>query len=147
MDTLVENAIWLHRGDGQVLKFVECAGGLYAHDRTNSSHKIATHIINIQTVESLKAQYTCRQVERANKVHDLIRRLAYLLQAQVEKLISNNFFRQNDLLVDDLSRANTIYSPMVVVLKGKGPNCCSLIFLPTRLCNPILLSNWPVKPP
>ena len=42
------------------------------------------------------------------------------MQAQVEKLISNNFFRQNDLLVDDFRHANTIYSPMVEVLKGKG---------------------------
>ena len=33
MDTSVENAIWLHHDDGQILKFVECAGGLYAHAR------------------------------------------------------------------------------------------------------------------
>ena len=72
MDTLVENAIWLHRGDGQVLKFVECAGGFYAHDRTNASHKITAHIVNTQTVETLKAQYTRCQVERANKAHNLI---------------------------------------------------------------------------
>ena len=85
MDILVENAIWLHRGDRQVLKFVECAGGLYAHDRTNSSRKITTHIVNTQTVESLKAHYTRRQVERDDKARDLIWRLAYPSQAQVEK--------------------------------------------------------------
>ena len=62
----VRNAIWLHRGEGQVLKFVECAGGLYAHDRTNSSHSITAHIVNTQTVETLKAQYSRRQVERAD---------------------------------------------------------------------------------
>ena len=72
MDTSVENAIWLHRGDGHVLKFVECAGGLYAHDRTNSSHRITAHIVHTQTVASLKAQYTRRQVERADKAHNLI---------------------------------------------------------------------------
>ena len=120
MDTLVEKAVWLHRGDGQVLKFVECAGGLYAYDRTNSSHKITTHIVNTQTVEFLKAQYTRRQVQRADKACDLIWRLAYPSQAQVEKLISNNFFHQNDLLVNDFRQANTIYGPMVEVLKGKG---------------------------
>ena len=62
MDTLVENAIWLHRDDGQILKFVECAGGLYAHDRTNPNHKITTHIVNTQTVESRKSIYTRRQI-------------------------------------------------------------------------------------
>ena len=62
MDTSLENAIWLHRDDGQILKFVECAGGLYAHDRTNSSHKVTTHIVNTQTVESRKSKYTRRQV-------------------------------------------------------------------------------------
>ena len=38
---------------------------------------------------------------------------------QVKKLISNNFFRHNDLLVDDFRHGNTIYGPMVEVLKGK----------------------------
>ena len=120
MDTLVENAIWLHRGDGQVLKFVECARGLYAHDRTNSSHRITTHIVNTQTLALLKTQYTRHQVERANKARNHIQRLAYPSQARVEKLISNNFFRHNDLLVDDFCRTTTIYGPMVEVLKGKG---------------------------
>ena len=86
METLVENAIWLHCGGGQILKFVECTGGLYAHDRTNCSHSITAHIINTQTVETLKAKYTRHQVERANKARNLIWRLA--------KLISNNFFRR-----------------------------------------------------
>ena len=27
IDALVENAIWLHQYDGQILKFVECSGG------------------------------------------------------------------------------------------------------------------------
>ena len=62
MDTSAENAIWLHHDDGQILKFVECAGGLYAHDRSNPSHKITTHIINTQSVESRKSEYTRRQV-------------------------------------------------------------------------------------
>ena len=56
MDTSVENAIWLHRDDEQILKFVECAGGLYAHDRPNSSHKVTTHIVNTQTVKSHKSE-------------------------------------------------------------------------------------------
>ena len=55
MDASVENAIWMHCDDGQILKFLECVGGLYAHDRTNSSHKITTHIVNTQTVESRKS--------------------------------------------------------------------------------------------
>ena len=58
MDTLVENAIWMHRDDGHILKFVECDGGLYAHDRSNPSHKITTHIVNTQTVESSKSKYS-----------------------------------------------------------------------------------------
>ena len=55
MDTSVENAIWLHCDDGRILKFVECAGGLYAHHRSNPSHKITTHIVNTQTLESCKS--------------------------------------------------------------------------------------------
>ena len=62
MDTSVENAIWLHRDDGQILKCVECAGVLYAHDRSNPSHKITTRIVKTQTVESCKSEYTHRQV-------------------------------------------------------------------------------------
>ena len=120
MDTSVENAIWLHRDDRQILKFVECAGGLYAHDRTNSSHKVTTHIVNTQTVESRKSEYTRRQVDEADRARYLIRRLAYPSQSELKWLISNNFFRHNDLLVDDFRRATTIYGPMVEVLKGKG---------------------------
>ena len=73
MDTSVENAIWLHHDDGQILKFVECAGGLYAHDRSNPSHKIVKHIVITQTVESCKSAYTCCQLASADKAHNLIR--------------------------------------------------------------------------
>ena len=120
MDTSLENAIWLHRDDGQILKFVECAGGLYAHDRTNSSHKVTTHIVNTQTVESLKSEYTCRQVDLLDQARNLIQRLAHPSQLELKRLISNSFFRHNDLLADDFRRADTIYGPMVEVLQGKG---------------------------
>ena len=46
MDTSMDNAdnaILIHCNDGRILKFVECAGGLYAHDRSNSNHTISTH--------------------------------------------------------------------------------------------------------
>ena len=101
MNALVESAIWMHHEDGQILKFVECAGGLYAHDRSNTSHKITTHIVNTQTLESRKSKYTHRQVARADRAHNLIQRLAYPSQSEIEKLISTNFFCHNDLLVDD----------------------------------------------
>ena len=120
MDTLVENAIWLHREDGQILKFVEHAGGLYAHDRSNPSHEITTHVVNTHIVESHKSKYTCRQAAWADRARNLIQRLAYPSQLEIKKLISNNFFCHNDLLVDDFHQATTIYRPMVEVLKGKG---------------------------
>ena len=97
MDTSVENAIWLHREDGQILKFVECAGGLYDHDRSNSSHKINIHIVNTQTVESCKSEYTLLQVAWADRARNLIRCLAYPSQSEIDKLISNNFFCHNNL--------------------------------------------------
>ena len=78
-------------------------------------------VVNIlMFVESRKSEYTRRQVSRADRGHNLIRRLAYPSQSEIEKLISTNFFRHNDLLVDDFRRATTIYRPMVEVLKGKG---------------------------
>ena len=76
MDTYVENAIWVHCDDGQILKLVECAGGLYAHDRSNPSHKITTHIVHTQTVESCKSEYNRRQVARVDRARNLIQRLA-----------------------------------------------------------------------
>ena len=108
MDTLVENAIWVYHDDGQILKFVECAGGLYAHDRSNPSHKITTHIVNTETVESCKSEYTRCQETQAYRARNLIRHLAYPSQSEIENLISNNFFCHNDLLVDDFHRATTI---------------------------------------
>ena len=120
MDTSVENAIWMHCDDGHILEFVECNGGLYAHDRTHPSHKLITHIVNTQTVESSKSEYTLCQVARADRACNLIRHLAYPSQSEIKKLISTNFFRNNDLLVDDFRQATTIYRPMVEVLKGKG---------------------------
>ena len=120
MDTLVEHDIWVHRDGGHILKFVECAGGLYAHDRSNPSHKITTHIVNTQTVESHKSEYTRCQVARTDRARNLIQCLAYPSQSEIEKLITTNFFCHNDLLVDDFCRATTIYRPMMEVLKGKG---------------------------
>ena len=61
-DTSAENATWLHCDDGRILKCLEWAGGLYAHDRSNPSHKITTRIINTQTVEYCKSEHTRRQV-------------------------------------------------------------------------------------
>ena len=120
MDTSVENAIWMHPDDGQILKFVECAGGLYAHERSKPCHKITTHIVNTQTVESRKSEYTHGQVAWVDRTRNLIRRLAYPSQLEIEKLLSNNFFCHTDLLVDDFRRATTIYGSMVEVLEGKG---------------------------
>ena len=57
---------------------------------------------------------------RLDRAHNLIRRLAYPSQSELKKLISNNYFRHNYLLVYDFRRANTIYGPMVEVIKGKG---------------------------
>ena len=71
MDTSVENAIWLHHDDGQILKFVERADGLYAHHRSNSSYRIIAHIVNTQTVESRKSEYTRCQVAPADKAYDV----------------------------------------------------------------------------
>ena len=42
----MEYAIWLHWDDVQTHKVLQCAGGLYAHDITNPSHKLTTHIVN-----------------------------------------------------------------------------------------------------
>ena len=33
IDTSVENAIWMHQDDRQILKFVECAGGYHTHHK------------------------------------------------------------------------------------------------------------------
>ena len=97
MDTSVENAIWLHRDDGQIRKFVECAGGLYTHDISNPSHKITTHIVHTQTVESRKSQYTQYKSARVDKAHNLIWCLPYPSQTEIEKIISNNFFHHNTI--------------------------------------------------
>ena len=62
VNTYVENAIWLHCDNGRIIKFMESAGGLYAHDRSNPSHKITTHIVNTRTVESHKSECTHHQL-------------------------------------------------------------------------------------
>ena len=104
MDTSVENAIWVHRDDRHILKFVEYAGGFYieyAHDRFNPSHKITTHIVHTQTLESRKSEYTRHQVAWADRARNLIKHLAHPSQSDIEKLITNIFCLHNDLLVHD----------------------------------------------
>ena len=55
-----------------------------------------------------------------DRARNLIRRLAYPSQSELERHISNNIFCHNNLLVDDFRQASTIYRPMVEVLQGKG---------------------------
>ena len=95
---------------------MECAGGLYAHDRSNPSHKITIHIVNNQHVESRKSEYAHSQLAQADKSHHLIQRLVYLSQKEIEKLISNNYFCSNNLQLDGFHCATTIYGPITIII-------------------------------
>jgi hypothetical protein len=123
MDTSVVNALHVHRTDGTIMTFKEYKSGLYYYDAASVSndHSSAqvTAYMFINTVASLKAQYSRREIEGAEEARKLSRLIGDPTEAHYNDILQNNRVRNCPITADDAKRALHIWGPSVHTLEGK----------------------------
>ena len=119
MDTAIENVIHVHLDDDRVLKFTEVDSGLYLLRNTNLINRKISAYSFLTLVKSNKANFTSRQVKRADLARKFRKYLGYPGYKRYFRLLETNYFIDCPLTVDDAKRALHIYGPDVEALKGK----------------------------
>ena len=74
----------------------------------------------VSTVEQREALYDNRQVERAKRAREFIRRAGFPSLRDAVDMIKSGMVLDADITVQDLYRANAIYGNEVAVVKGKS---------------------------
>jgi hypothetical protein len=123
MDTSVVNALHVHRTDGTIMTFKEYKSGLYYYDAASVSndHSSAqvTAYMFINTVASLKAQYSRREIEGAEEARKLSRLIGDPTEAHYNDILQNNRVRNCPITADDAKRPFTSGAPQCTPWKEK----------------------------
>ena len=119
VDTAVESTINVHIDELTVLKFEEVESGLYLLRKNNCTNKNVSAYSFLTLVRANKADFTTRQVKRADIAREFRKHLSYPGYKKYFKLLQSNYFRNCPITVDDAKRALHIYGPDVEDLNGK----------------------------
>jgi len=119
MDTEVEKAIIINMENGNELKFVECANGLYYYDTTNFNNKnTINHYTNfdnynffINSVVNNKKSYNKKDIAKANEARRMHHLLCWPSTQQFKYYVRNNMLKNYSIDIDDINRAELIYAP------------------------------------
>ena len=118
--------IVVHRSTGKPMLFKEHALGLYVHDTTEKSSKSSLNLNSsydysfLTTIKQLESTFTKFELQKANEVLTLSRRLGCPSQATLRQIIVQNKIRGCDLSVEDFQRAMYIYGTRsTATIKGK----------------------------
>jgi hypothetical protein len=127
MDSADDTAFHVHKPDGSgYARFEEHPSSLYLHDSTKpvvpytgQSDINVTGYSYLQTVADNKKLFTKRQIDAADKSHQLYRMLGRPGADRFMDIIRNNFIINCPVTIDDVARAQRIYGKDVAFLKGK----------------------------
>jgi hypothetical protein len=133
MDTAVEAAMFVHKLNGDLMKFEEFHSGLYYHDTAASVQHTATttttsppntsETVNayalVTTVAANKAMFTRREIEGADKARELYRMIGRPSEKSFQEILSKVMIHNCPITAEDAQRALTIYGPDLATLKGK----------------------------
>ena len=126
MYTELEPEIVAHLGDGKEIKFIEYTNGLYQHDvrsgvldkyQVTSRENVADYLL-IQTVEENKILFTRKQMETADGVRELSRKLGRPSKRMFEDIISKYLILNCPYTLDDVKRVEIVYSHDIARSKG-----------------------------
>ena len=135
MNSEIEQALVVHKSDGNTMKFRRFKTGLYffdaaddiqkalASDKSAPGHPSSTAVSPyslLQTVEDNKSKFSAREVEAADKARALYRMVGRPSQVKFEELIAKNLIVNCPITVADAKRAAIIYGPDPAFLKGKA---------------------------
>ena len=135
-DTSVEDAIFVHIEDGCTLRFIMIGNGLFLLDEAGHSKlsKFSSYSFNqVDTVRSLKSNFTRREIEGAERARTLFRAIGMPSYQKFIHALEHNHIRNCPVTAADVRRALHIYGPEVAVLKGKSTRTKPAPALPTTI--------------
>ena len=137
MDSADEPAMFVHRLDGTVMKFLEHPSGLYVFSCNNDTNDNVTGYTMLSTVAEQKKLFSRREIQSANAARDLYRKIGRPAEAEFQSILRNNLIRNCPVTPDDAKRALIIYGPDIAVIKGKTTRSRAAPRAPTFVAEPI----------
>ena len=119
MDSDVEDAIFVHIGDNETLKFTRCGNGLYYYDTNSKTKQTVAPYILFSTVAANKQYYTSREIQGADEARILQSRIGWPSDSDYKNIIMTNQVTDCSTTPDNIVTGNAIYGPMVPILQGK----------------------------
>ena len=117
MDSAVENSIVVHVGNGNDLKFLMCARGIYYFDTKVKSS--VTGYFCLSSVVSNKLYYNRLVFKGADDARLLQGRIGWPSDADYKQYIMKKCRKDCSTTVDHITNGKPIYGPLVPVLQGK----------------------------
>jgi len=117
--------ICVYKHNGEIMKFVEHAIGLYVHCVSNKSNHVNDNLdsnyayLFLNTTHDLERQFTRRQVQEARDARTLYVNLGRPYNNQFMKLIQSSFIANCPVTSEHVLRAQYIYGSDVASIKGK----------------------------
>ena len=109
--------------NGKVIKFKECADGLYYWDSspttTTKSKTSVTPYSFINTVANNKSRFTQRDVKGAEKAREVQSIIAWPGDKQYQKIIQQNQLMNSSITIDDVIRATEIHGPALPLVQSR----------------------------
>ena len=112
-DSTFNRAFIVHKPEGHDMHFIMHRDGLHYHDPSEKE------IYFVQTVNENESGYSARQISDAKRARKLYSKVGFPSNNDFKSLINNNMILNCPVTVNDVDRANTIYSPIIATLIGK----------------------------
>ena len=112
-DNKIENAFFLHRHDGTVLKFICSECGLYYHDMKNRERCL------IQTVKENEIGYAKRELDQAKLARKLYGMVGHPSIKDYKWMAQEGALLNCPVTPKDIGVAEKVYGKDIAALKGK----------------------------
>jgi hypothetical protein len=109
MDTRQERVIFVHH-DGKVLKFKECADGLYYYDTAacKPNNVDITNYSFLETVADNSKFFSADEIKGALRACQVQQEMNWPSTSDFKHYVSNNCIRNSPVTLDDINRADII---------------------------------------
>ena len=122
MDTNIENAIFVHKKDGTIMKFSASSKGLYYYEvpkTVKSKTSVDAYLFLIKTVDGNKAQFTQRELEGAEHARKIYALTNSPSRANFTSIVRRNLLHNCPITVEDVNHMYYIHGEDISVIKGK----------------------------
>eukprot|EP00957_Ditylum_brightwellii_P190298 14485617-Ditylum_brightwellii.AAC.1 len=127
MNTLEERTIFVHLGDGKVIKFKECDDRLYyfdtgvplAHPVGVTSNDGVLGYLFLQTIAKRLEYYSKQEIKGAEEAQHIQRILWWPNTRDYKSYVAHNLVHNSPVNVDDINRAEKAFGPAAPLFQGK----------------------------